>query len=281
MCKVTTKADAEPGIACTSTHQISLQRPRCLAYGTCNVRDKAHRLHCHAGHLPQQTLQTSSNPAAGASDSRTNSQQRHDVQSQHNSSGHERTSTANGSMHSERQQQHTNQHQVMSQRPNAAAQPHNGQSQTDSKASRQFVDALLAALQQPLLPSTCLWQLGWLLSQLVAHTPSPSSPDAQHMKQLEQVRGLQAVWDCSLHSAQARSDVVAADSLALKEHVNKTSVIRNSNLRHGTLLSSPCHSVCISKTAAPSRQWQYCCPPTSTLLRQGMFVPNILFCHFL
>ena len=66
---------------------------------------------------------------------------------------------------------------------------HPGQSQEDAAASRQLVDALFAVLQQPLLPSSCLWQVGWLLSQLLAHAQSGTSQLVpHHQKQLEQVR---------------------------------------------------------------------------------------------
>lgn len=66
-----------------------------------------------------------------------------------------------------------------------------GQSQEDAAASGQLVDALFAVLQQPLLPSTCLWQVGWLLSQLLAHAQSGIGQLApHHQKQLKQVGAL-------------------------------------------------------------------------------------------
>lgn len=68
---------------------------------------------------------------------------------------------------------------------------HSRQSQDDAAASGQLVDALFAVLQQPLLPSSCLWQVGWLLSQLLAHAQSDTSQLVpRHQKQLEQVRAL-------------------------------------------------------------------------------------------
>ena len=38
-----------------------------------------------------------------------------------------------------------------------------------------FSEALFQVLQQPQLPSTCLWHIAWLLAQLLAHDHPPSS----------------------------------------------------------------------------------------------------------
>ncbi len=53
-----------------------------------------------------------------------------------------------------------------------------------AEAAGQCVDALFGVLQQPVLPSTCLWHVGWLLSQLLAHAQSESSQLAPHQQTL-------------------------------------------------------------------------------------------------
>jgi len=61
--------------------------------------------------------------------------------------------------------------------------------QVDAEASGQCVDALFGALLQPLLPSTCLWHIGWLLSHLLAHAQSASSQLSPHQQRvLDQVQ---------------------------------------------------------------------------------------------
>jgi len=61
---------------------------------------------------------------------------------------------------------------------------HEGQVVQHAEASGQCVDALFGVLLQPLLPSTCLWHIGWLLSHLLAHAQSASSQLSPHQQRL-------------------------------------------------------------------------------------------------
>ena len=66
---------------------------------------------------------------------------------------------------------------------------HEGQDEQHAEASGQCVDALFGSLLQPLLPSTCLWHIGWLLSHLLAHAQSASSQLSPHQQRvLDQVQ---------------------------------------------------------------------------------------------
>ncbi|KAL0053901.1 hypothetical protein WJX82_000859 [Trebouxia sp. C0006] len=81
---------------------------------------------------------------------------------------------------------------------------HEGQDEQHAEASGQCVDALFGSLLQPLLPSTCLWHIGWLLSHLLAHAQSASSQLSPHQQRvLDQaaevgqaglVENLQGMW---------------------------------------------------------------------------------------
>ncbi|DBA96507.1 hypothetical protein WJX77_007106 [Trebouxia sp. C0004] len=81
---------------------------------------------------------------------------------------------------------------------------HEGQVEQHAEASGQCVDALFGVLLQPLLPSTCLWHIGWLLSHLLAHAQSASSQllphqqrlldQAAEMGQAGLVENLQGMW---------------------------------------------------------------------------------------
>ena len=138
-----------------------------------------------AGRTPQARFQASSKPAVETSVSQTDGHQHPSMQSQHSGSAAETVSMRNGDTHAQSHPQGTGHlQQSRSHQPQ-----HRGQEQQDAVASGQFVGALFAVLQQPLLPSTCLQQVGWLLSQLLAHAQSGSSQLLlKHKPQLEQVR---------------------------------------------------------------------------------------------
>ncbi|KAL3156762.1 hypothetical protein ABBQ38_001037 [Trebouxia sp. C0009 RCD-2024] len=139
-----------------------------------------------------------SQTAMGTSEPQTNGHQNPDLQNLRNSSSESLTPSSKDAAHNAPQQQDR------SQQAQSQGTQQSGQGQQDAQASRQVVDALFAVLQQPLLPSTCLWQVGWLLSQLLAHAQSGASQLApQHQKQLDQatqgsqaglVGNLQGMW---------------------------------------------------------------------------------------
>ena len=107
------------------------------------------------------------------------------MQNQRNGFAAETVSTTNGNTQIQNQHQETGNLQ----RPHRQQLQHQGQEQEDAQASRQFVGALFAVLQQPRLPSTCLQQVGWLLSQLLANAQAASSQLLLANKmQFEQVR---------------------------------------------------------------------------------------------
>lgn len=55
-------------------------------------------------------------------------------------------------------------------------QPHEALNQQQhAPALGHFGEALFQVLQQPQLPSSCLWHIAWLLAQLLAHDHPPSS----------------------------------------------------------------------------------------------------------
>lgn len=100
--------------------------------------------------------------------------------------------------HSPRQQQQTSQSQTA--RSNGSTEHHHsqqahsqngvqdqqdpGNAEEHAEASGQCIDALFRVLQQPLLPSTCLWHVGWLLSQLLPHSQSAPIQLAPHQQTL-------------------------------------------------------------------------------------------------
>lgn len=139
-------------------------------------------VHCGAGKRQEGRGLAASQTAMGTSEPQTNGHQNPDLQNLRNSSSESLTPSSKDAAHNAPQQQDR------SQQAQSQGTQQSGQGQQDAQASRQVVDALFAVLQQPLLPSTCLWQVGWLLSQLLAHAQSGASQLApQHQKQLDQV----------------------------------------------------------------------------------------------
>lgn len=149
-------------------------------------------LGCGAGRQPHpRRFQTPAQAAAEKPQPHTNGHHSHDSHPQPNKPNQEPTTSSNGATHSQHRHQQAVPHaqqQGQGQAGQGPMQPP-GQSQEDAAASGQLVDALFAVLQQPLLPSTCLWQVGWLLSQLLAHAQAGIGQLVpHHQKQLEQVR---------------------------------------------------------------------------------------------
>ena len=129
--------------------------------------------------------------AAETPEPHTNGHHRHASQPQLNRHNQEVITSSNGATHKQQQHQEVVHHpqQPAQQLAGPGRTQQSGQSQEDAAASRQLVDALFAVLQQPLLPSTCVWQIGWLLSQLLANAQSGTTQLLpHHQKQLEQVR---------------------------------------------------------------------------------------------
>lgn len=91
------------------------------------------------------------------------------------------TPTTNGFAPHEHHQQ---QAQGPLQQDGVDTQQHEGQVEQHAEASGQCVNALFGVLLQPLLPSTCLWHIGWLLSHLLAHAQSASSQLSPHQQRL-------------------------------------------------------------------------------------------------
>ena len=132
-----------------------------------------------------------SQAAAETSEPHTNGHHNHALRPQPNRPNQEPTTSSNGATphhHQPQEAVHHSQHLAQSKAGREPMQ-HSGQSQEDAAAAGQLVDALFSVLQQPLLPSTCLWQVGWLLSQLLAHAQADTSQLVpHHQKQLEQVK---------------------------------------------------------------------------------------------
>ena len=147
---------------------------------------------------------TPSQPAAATSEPQTNGHQNHDLRHQHGRPAQEPTAPSNSGAHDRDQHQEAAQQQAQSQAGAGTGvdrgvdlKQHSGQSQEDATASRQLVDALFAVLQQPLLASTCLWQVGWLLSQLLVHAQLTTSQlIPHHQNQLDQVRANEPLGSC-------------------------------------------------------------------------------------
>ena len=132
-----------------------------------------------------------SQAAVETSEPHTNGHDNHASHPQPNRPNQEPTSSSNGATPNHHLHQEAVHHQQQSAQSKAGrdAMQHSVQSREDAAASGQLVDALFAVLQQPLLPSTCLWQVGWLLSQLLAHAQADTSQLVpHHQKQLEQVK---------------------------------------------------------------------------------------------
>ena len=167
--------------------ESQLLRPApCMPLTTCHWSDN--KLVCEEARRPRRRFPVPSSPSRNGSSSNQDPLPNQDALPQ--SPRHQQhpsdppdpgTPTTNGFAPHEH---HHQQAQGPLQQDGDDTRQHEGQVEQHAEASGQCVDALFGVLLQPLLPSTCLWHSGWLLSHLLAHAQSASRQLSPHQQRL-------------------------------------------------------------------------------------------------